>query len=123
MSRSQPVSPVHRAHARRMRKAMTEAELRFWNAVRAHRLENLHFRRQYPLHGFIVDFACPEKRIIVEIDGCQHAGDHHAARDIRRDRVLEEAGWTVLRFWNHDVLARCGEVCRHVLVTAGIDAA
>ncbi len=122
MPSHRPVSPMRRQNARRMRKAMTDAELKFWNAVRAHRLENLHFRRQYPLLGCIVDFACPEKRLVVELDGSQHALPHHRDPDRQRDAALATAGWTVLRFWNDDDLTDCGAVCRHVLMTVGIAA-
>ncbi|MBB4065733.1 endonuclease domain-containing protein [Gellertiella hungarica] len=117
-----PVSPERRKNARRMRKGMTDAELAFWNAVRAHRLENLHFRRQMPILGYVVDFACPEKRLIVEFNGCHHALDPLADADRHRDRALARAGWTVLRFWNHEVLEDCAGVCRHVLITVGIPA-
>jgi len=56
-----------------MRKAMTDAELKLWNELRAHRLMGLGFRRQFPIAGYIVDFACPEKKLIVEVDGSQHS--------------------------------------------------
>ena len=117
-----PVSPRRRQRARGMRKEMTEAELRFWNAVRAHRLEDLHFRRQYPVLDYIVDFACPQKRLIVEIDGSHHADGITRIHDRHRDRALTDAGWTVLRFWNDEVMYTCDEVCRMVLLTAGIRA-
>ena len=107
------------ANARRMRHHLTDAELTFWNAVRAHRLEGLGFRRQVPIAGYIADFACPARRLVVEIDGSQHGEDE--AYDARRTRQLAEAGWTVLRFWNHDVLHDLDNVCRHVLKVAGID--
>ena len=102
-----------------MRKELTEAELKFWNAVRAHRLENLGFRRQVPIAGYIVDFACPSHRIIVEIDGSQHADN--AVYDAVRTARLERDGWTVIRFWNDDVLKDLDHVCRHVLKVARID--
>ena len=63
------VSPLNRGNARKMRRAMTDAELKLWNEVRAHRLMGLLFRRQMPIAGYIVDFACPTKKLIVELDG------------------------------------------------------
>ena len=69
----QPVSPQLRANAKRMRKDMTEMERRLWNQIRAHRLMGLGFRRQMPVAGYIADFACPQHRLIVELDGTQHA--------------------------------------------------
>ncbi|MCW8282896.1 endonuclease domain-containing protein [Agrobacterium sp. InxBP2] len=111
------VAPQNRQHAREMRKVMTDAELKFWNAVRAHRLAGLSFRRQLPVAGYIVDFACPSHKIIVELDGFQHAEDSAAEYDKRRTRTLEELGWTILRFWNHDVLTDLDNVCLHIIRT------
>lgn len=100
-----------------MRKAMTEAELKFWNAVRAHRLDGLSFRRQLPVAGYIVDFACPLHKIIIELDGFQHAEDAAANYDQQRTHTLEELGWTVLRFWNDDILKDIDNVCLHIIRT------
>lgn len=110
-----PVSPGMRGNARRMRKRLTDAELRPWNALRGHRLMGLGFRRQMPIFGYIADFACPIHRLIVELDGSQHAESSHALGDFSRDRHLQQAGWTVLRFWNDDVLRDLDNVCRHIL--------
>ncbi|HEX2018553.1 MAG TPA: DUF559 domain-containing protein [Aurantimonas sp.] len=109
------IPPRHRALARTMRKALTEAELKFWNAVRAHRLMGLGFRRQMPIAGCIVDFACPTHRLIVEIDGTLHADHAALTRDAARTARLEADGWTVVRFWNHDVLMNIDGVCGHIL--------
>lgn len=116
------VRPLARSHARRMRSAMTDAELTFWNAVRAHRLMGLGFRRQMPLAGYIVDFACPEHKIVVEVDGSGHASRDGLAADEKRGERLAAAGWTVLRFWNDDVLQDIDGVCTHILRTIGFDA-
>ena len=96
--------PRHRANAKSMRKAMTDAELKLWNELRAHRLMGLGFRRQFPIAGYIVDFACPEKKLIVEVDGSQHSDAGFAEADEIRSKRLEQDGWTVLRFWNDDVI-------------------
>jgi very-short-patch-repair endonuclease len=109
------IPPRHRALARTMRKALSEAELKFWNAVRAHRLMGLGFRRQMPIAGCIVDFACPTHRLIVEIDGTRHAARSARARDAVRTARLEADDWTVVRFWNHDVLTDIDGVCAHIL--------
>jgi len=113
------VPPQRRANAKRMRKAMTDAELKLWNELRAHRLMGLSFRRQQPIAGYIVDFACPEHRLIVEIDGSQHANPDDAAYDAVRTRRLEADGWTVLRFWNGDVLGDIDNVCLHIVTVIG----
>jgi very-short-patch-repair endonuclease len=106
-----------------MRKVMTDAELKLWNELRAHRLMVLSFRRQLPIAGYIVDFACPEHRLIVEIDGSQHAQDTHAAHDSARTRTFEAHCWTVLRFWNDDILRDIDNVCLHIVTVTGRDRA
>ena len=109
------VSKVNRIRARRMRMTLTEAELALWNELRAHRLMGLSFRRQMPIAGYIVDFACPVHRLIVELDGSQHALDAALGYDADRTARLKADGWTVLRFWNDDVLKDIDGVCRHIL--------
>ena len=84
-----PPPPSNRSRARSMRKRMTDAELKLWNEVRAHRLMGLGFRRQFPIGSYVVDFACPSKRLIVEIDGSQHGEDETAHRDAVRTRFLD----------------------------------
>lgn len=117
-----PVPPPNRRIARSMRRKMTDAELKLWNEIRAHRLMGLAFRRQMPIAGYIVDFACPAKKLIVEIDGSQLADDEHLKRDQLRDRALQGLGWTVLRFPNHDVLRDIDGVCMHIVTMAGLAA-
>jgi very-short-patch-repair endonuclease len=99
-----PVPPKNRANARKMRRELTDAELKLWNALRAHRLMGLSFRRQMPIAGYIVDFACPTHHLIVELDGSQHGEDSELAYDAIRTGRLERDGWIVLRFWNDEVL-------------------
>ncbi len=114
-----PVPPQRRANAKRMRKTLTDAELKLWNELRAHRLMGLGFRRQLPIAGYIVDFACPSHRLIIELDGSQHANELAADYDSVRTRRLQTAGWTVIRFWNDDVLRDIDNVCLHILATIG----
>jgi very-short-patch-repair endonuclease len=114
-----PVPQKRRANAKLMRKAMTDAELKLWNAIRAHRLMGLSFRRQLPVGGYIVDFACPTHRLIIEVDRSQHANSHDLRYDALRTQRLEQDGWTVLRFWNDDVLKDIDNVCLHILTVAG----
>ena len=107
------VPPHLRHNAHRMRSALTEAELKLWNELRAHRLMGLGFRRQVPIGCYIADFACPEHKLIVEVDGSQHTED--AASDQARTVYLEQQGWRVVRFWNHDVYRDIDNVCTHIL--------
>ena len=75
----------------------------------------LSFRRQMPIAGYIVDFACPAHKIIVEVDGSHHAD---LPADEVRDATLRSFGWTVLRFWNDDVLHDPDGVCLHIVTAA-----
>ncbi|RCW21608.1 very-short-patch-repair endonuclease [Ciceribacter lividus] len=109
------VPSSNRRNARRMRRQMTDAELRFWNAVRAHRLDRLGFRRQLPISGYIADFACPALRLVIEIDGAGHTEDRMIRKDAERDRRLRELDWSVLRLSNEDVERRLDEVRTHIL--------
>ncbi len=87
---------------RALRKNPTEAERTLWRHLRLRQLDGHKFRRQQPLGSYIVDFVCLEKRLIVELDGGQHA--QQAASDVERTAWLEAQGFRVIRFWNHEVL-------------------
>ena len=91
---------THRA--RELRRRSTEAEKMIWHRIRSKQLEGYKFRRQQPIGTYVVDFVCFEKRLIIELDGGQHAIDQQ--RDRNRDSRLGEEGFMTLRFWNHDVM-------------------
>jgi len=91
--------------ARRLRKMMTPHEVKLWVALRALKDQGLHFRRQVPREGYIVDFACLKSKLIIEVDGAQHGESLHMVRDAERDLRLAAAGFKVLRFWNNEVNA------------------
>jgi very-short-patch-repair endonuclease len=105
-----------------MRKTLTDAELKLWNELRAHRLMGLPFRRQMPISDYIDDFACPSKKLIVEVDGSQHGSEAGARNDSIRDETLKSLGWTLLRFWNDDVIRDIDNVCQHIVIEAGLAA-
>jgi very-short-patch-repair endonuclease len=86
---------------RRLRSQSTEAELKLWLSLRDRRLLGFKFVRQEAIELYVVDFVCRDRRLIVEVDGGQHADN---SSDRERDRVLAAAGYRVLRFWNNDVL-------------------
>ena len=92
----------HTKHAKSLGKRPTNVEAILWNRLRARQIEGVKFRRQQPIENFIVDFISFEKRIVVELDGGQHAENRD--KDIERDRFFAENGFEVLRFWNNDVL-------------------
>jgi len=85
--------------SRSLRKTMTEEEARLWVVLR-HDF-NEKFRRQEPIGPYIVDFVCYEHRLIIEVDGVQHA---ESERDHKRDAYLADVGFRVLRVWNGDVM-------------------
>jgi very-short-patch-repair endonuclease len=89
--------------ARALRRAMTDAERKLWYALRAHRFEGIGFRRQVPIGPYVADFASHAARLVVEVDGGQHASS--AAKDTVRSDWLATRGYRVLRFWNNDVLS------------------
>ena len=93
---------ITRGFARHMRHDPTEAERVLWLALRGRRFLAWKFRRQAPVGPFIADFLCFEARLIVEVDGGQHAEN---PRDAERDRWFEANGFRVLRLWNHEVLS------------------
>ena len=101
--------------ARRLRRDKTKAEAVLWRAVRGRKLGGFKFRRQVPIDRYFADFACLEARLVVELDGGRH-GDA-VAYDAARTEVLEQAGFTVLRFWNWQVLEELDSVIQSVCAT------
>jgi lysyl-tRNA synthetase class 2 len=109
-------SPASRTRARSLRKASTDAELRLWRFLR-NRTQQFKFRRQHPIGGYIVDFVCLEKKLIVELDGSQHIDQ--ADYDGARTAALEGAGYRVLRFWDNDVLTKTDSVLQVIYDALG----
>jgi len=99
--------------ARSLRKNQTDAERKLWRRLRARELCGFKFRRQYPIAPYIVDFICVEKRLIVEIDGGQHATMTEI--DNTRAEFLNARGYRVLRFWNNEVLQQLDAVLAKIL--------
>ena len=97
----EPRPSLATTRARALRSQMTEAERKLWFALRDRRFANFKFRRQVPLGPFIGDLVCFGARLVVEVDGSQHADSPH---DERRDRWLVANDFLVKRFWNNDVL-------------------
>ena len=93
-----------RDFAKHLRTNATDAERILWSLLRRRQFEGLRFRRQQPIGPYIVDFFCPSVKLIIELDGGQHGADRARSYDEDRTRFLEQRGYRVLRFWNHDVL-------------------
>ena len=79
----------------------TDAERDLWQSLRGRQIDGAKFRRQHPFSSYILDFACIERKLVVELDGGQHT--ETTKYDDSRTRLLEQAGFAVLRFWNHEV--------------------
>jgi very-short-patch-repair endonuclease len=90
------------AVARALRTSSTDVENLLWRQLRRKELAGLKFRRQQPIDNYVVDFACFEKRVVIEVDGGRHASERD--KDAERDEYLIGNGFKVLRFWNNEVL-------------------
>jgi len=99
------------ARARRLRRNSTDAERKLWRALRS-KLPQLKWRRQMPVGPYFADFACFAEKLVVEVDGGQHA--RAAEQDFRRTEFLESQGYRVIRFWNNDVLANTAGVLERI---------
>ncbi|MEJ1336401.1 MAG: DUF559 domain-containing protein [Candidatus Sedimenticola sp. (ex Thyasira tokunagai)] len=95
-------------NARELRHNQTDAEMLLWSKLRKRQLNGCKFRRQFPVHPYIVDFACLSERLIIELDGGQHA--EQKAYDEKRTAYLESKGFRLLRYWNNEVLGQLQEV-------------
>lgn len=102
-----------RTHAKTMRRVPTEAEKKFWWMVRDRRLGGYKFKRQYPIGRYIADFVCIEAKLIVELDGGQHAEQQEY--DAKRDAFFNSEGFRVVRFWNPEFLKNQDGVARQLL--------
>ncbi|ABR61133.1 DUF559 domain-containing protein [Sinorhizobium medicae] len=86
--------------ARRLRQADNDAEALLWSELRGRHLNGFKFVRQLPLGPYFADFGCRDERLVVEVDGSQHA---NRSSDIRRDENMVATGWSVVRFWNMQI--------------------
>jgi very-short-patch-repair endonuclease len=101
------------AKARQLRRSMTLAERTLWRVIRDKQINDSRFRRQRPIGKYIVDFVCLETKLILEVDGGQHADQ--VEYDAVRTAFLESLGYRVLRFWNNDVLQNMDGVVTVIL--------
>jgi very-short-patch-repair endonuclease len=99
---------------RQLRRNSTDAEMKLWFAVRDRRLAGFKFVRQKPIGPYVVDFLCRDRKVIVEVDGGQHA---ESKGDQVRDAYLASEGYHILRFWNSDVLGNIDGVLQTILAS------
>ena len=93
-----------RIHARKLRQDSTDSERHLWYHLRRKQILGVQFYRQKPIGAYIVDFYAPAVKLVIELDGSQHAEERHKIYDEKRTLFLEEQGLMVLRFNNVDVL-------------------
>ncbi|MGY3498405.1 endonuclease domain-containing protein [Bradyrhizobium sp. USDA 4502] len=106
---------IRRAAAKKLRANTTPHERILWRALRELPTDGTHFRRQAPIGPYVVDFFCPAKRLIVELDG-HHNDDEVAKRDRARQEWLEREGYRVVRFWNSEVSEDLNAVLERIYV-------
>lgn len=98
-------------NARGLRKTMTDVERLLWSRLRGEQL-GVKFRRQHPFLNYVLDFVCLELKLVVELDGSQHA--EAIPYDNERTKRLNDAGYVVLRFWNNQVLEELENVVEEI---------
>jgi very-short-patch-repair endonuclease len=107
---------IRRATAKKLRSNTTPHERMLWRALKELPVDGTHFRRQAPIGSYVVDFFCPAKRLIIELDGGHHNEDDAFRRDQERQAWLEQEGYRVVRFWNSDVTSNLNAVMERIYV-------
>ena len=98
--------------ARTLRTNATEAEQKLWSHLRKKQLDGFQFRRQYSIGPYFADLFCLEAKLVIEVDGSQHAD--REAQDERRSALLRTKGYRVLRFWNFEVMSDVDSVVERI---------
>lgn len=104
---------ILKTRAKKLRTNQTDAETKLWWSLRHRQLNNVKFRRQHVIEGYIVDFISLDKKLIIEIDGSQH--NENVAYDAKRTVILKNKGFKVIRFWNNEVLDDLEAVLESIL--------
>lgn len=104
-----------RNKSRGLRKNSTEAEKKLWSKLRNKQLNGFRFHRQYGIGLYIVDFYCSQLRLVIEVDGGQHAEDKNYDYDEKRTQYLRTYNIQVLRYWNNEVLQNIDGVIQDIL--------
>ena len=110
------LKPQALQRARSLRKTDTASEQRLWEHLRGRRLGCWKFVRQLPVGPYFADFACREKKLIVEVDGASHSTDAECAYDAVREAYLASQGFRVLRMWNIEVFENLNGVLETILL-------
>jgi len=107
---------IRKAAAKKLRANTTPHERILWRALKEIPVDGTHFRRQAPIGRYVVDFFCPAKYLIIELDGGHHNDDETAKRDLERQRWLEREGYRVVRFWNSEITGDLTAVLERIYV-------
>ena len=107
---------IRRAAARKLRANATPHERALWRALKEIPIAGTHFRRQAAIGPYVVDFFCPAKRLIIELDGGHHNDDANGKRDRERQAWLEKEGYRVVGFWNSEIDADLSAVLERIYV-------
>ena len=107
-------------NAKILRRNLTETEQKLWYHLRAHRFMGKKFKRQKPIGRYVVDFVCLEAKLVIELDGGQHA--ESVEYDSARDSWLISEGYTVLRFWNNELMNEMEGVLERIRLTLSNEA-
>jgi very-short-patch-repair endonuclease len=105
-------SPESIERARQLRHGDNQAEATLWNQLKAKKLGGYKFVRQMPLGPYFADFACRSAKLVIELDGSQHA---ESSYDRRRDEFMRAQGYSVIRFWSADAVKNLASVCETIL--------
>ena len=101
------------ARAKELSRNLTPAEAKLWGYLRAHHIEDVHFRKQHAIGNYIVDFCAPREKLIIDLDGSQHL--EQVEYDVERTAFLESKGYRVFRFWNNNVMNDIDGVIRAIV--------
>ncbi|HEY1421778.1 MAG TPA: DUF559 domain-containing protein [Candidatus Dormibacteraeota bacterium] len=112
--------PIYTQRARELRQNANDAEQRMWSILRAKRLGGFKFRRQHALGTYIADFVCLRARLVIEVDGDTHGTDEQEVQDAKRTESLERMGFSVIRFWNQEVLTATDGVALAIAEALGV---
>ena len=117
-------SAVITEYAKQLRHNQTKAETFLWQHLRAGRLAEYKFKRQYIIENYIADFYCAQAKLVIEIDGDDHYTEEHQEYDISRSQVMQSKGIQVLRYTNREVICELNRVLediyKHMLETIQI---
>lgn len=104
--------PGTTSRAKSLRQNDNQAEALLWLDLKNSQLGGYKFTRQLPIGPYFADFCCRKVKLVVELDGSQHAD---STSDRRRDEFMRTQGYSILRLWSHEVIKHRTSVCETIL--------